>query len=178
MPYDDPRWSEYRAVLAKVDAKFAEIAARHPQQIACQRGCHGCCQPRLTVSAVEAAHIRAWLAAHPDAVAQLDALAIADPHAGQRCAFLDADGGCAIYPVRPLLCRVHGAPTRTPQPDGRVALDVCPLNFAQSPLDAIDAASFIDQQLVATLLYVVGRRFDPADPGERTALHREALLQP
>jgi hypothetical protein len=178
VPFDDPRWAEYRAVLAKVDAKFAEIAARHPQQMACQRGCHGCCQPGLSVSAIEAAHIRAWLQAHPLVAGELRALAEVDPHRGARCALLDAAGQCSIYAARPLLCRVHGAPTRTPQPDGSVALDVCPLNFADSPLDAVESVNFIDQQLVATLLYVVGRRFDPADSGERTPLQPDALLGP
>jgi hypothetical protein len=57
-----------------------------------------------------------------------------------------------------------------------VSLDVCPLNFAQSDLDALDAASFIDQQLVATLLFVVGRRFDATDDGARIPLQLAHLL--
>lgn len=175
-------YSEYRAVLAKVDAKFAEIEQRHPQQFACRRGCHSCCLPGLTVAEVERAHIAEWLDRHPETVAHLQQLAASDPHSSQRCAFLDAQGGCAVFAVRPLMCRVHGAPTRvTGQSGGGVVLDVCRLNFAgpQAPLlSDLPTADFVDQQLVATLLYVVGQRFAGPLAGRRTVLRLGPILQP
>lgn len=177
-----PDFAEYRAVLAKVDAKFAEIQARHPQQFACSRGCHGCCLPGLTIAEVERAHIAQWLALHPEKVQELSELAKANPHAGQRCALLDAQGACAIFEVRPLMCRVHGAPTRvTLQADSAVQLDVCRLNFAGPGAPALldlPPGDFVDQQLVATLLYVVGQRFAGPLAGRRTALQLRAVLEP
>lgn len=173
-------FAEYRAVLAKVDAKFAEIQARHLDQFACRRGCHSCCLPGLTVAEVERAHIAQWLAEHPEKVQELGDLAKANPHAGQRCAFLDAQGACAIFEVRPLMCRVHGAPTRvTLQAEATVQLDVCRLNFAgpDAPqLMDLPPGDFVDQQLVATLLYVVGQRYAGAQAGRRTALRLAAIL--
>jgi len=58
-------FAEYQAVLAKVDAKFAEIVAQRPGQYACGAGCHSCCLPGLSVAQIEAAHIRGWLAQNP-----------------------------------------------------------------------------------------------------------------
>ncbi len=176
------RFAEYRAVLAKVDAKFADIQARHPQQFACRRGCHSCCLPGLTVAEVERAHIAEWLAVHPEKVTELAALATANTHGGQRCAFLDAQGACAIFEVRPLMCRVHGAPTRVAlQAEATVQLDVCRLNFAgpaAPELKDLPAGDFVDQQLVSTLLYVVGKRFAGALAGRRTALELAAVRDP
>lgn len=175
-------FAEYRAVLAKIDAKFAEIAARHPKQFACQSGCHGCCLPGLTVSAVEADHIRAALADDPslrDAVAALDGTSA---WRGERCALLNKNGQCSIYAVRPALCRAHGAPTWLRDAAGELARDVCPLNFADLPLTALDAADGIDLTTLTTLLYVVGARHAqrcglPAEQ-PRVALTPAALLRP
>lgn len=162
-------FSEYRAVLAKIDAKFAEIAARHPTQMQCRAGCHACCLPGLSVSRVEAEHIAQWLADHPQQAAEMAANIAADPHRGTRCALLDAHGACTIYPVRPALCRAHGAPTRLTEA-GATRLDVCPLNFADGGLATLDAADCIDQGLVATLLFVVGQRYAPGSDASRTPL--------
>lgn len=173
-------FAEYRAVLAKVDAKFAEIQARHPAAFACRRGCHGCCAPGLSVTEVERAHIAAWLRADPARIDRLQALAAQDPHGGTRCALLDADGTCAIYAVRPMLCRAHGAPTRlAAEPGAPPRHDVCPLNFAaptDPPLAALPAGDVIDQTLLATLLSVVDRRHDPARAGLRTPLQLPDIL--
>ncbi len=173
-------FDEYRAVLAKVDAKFAEIAARHPGELACRRGCHSCCLPGLSVTEVERAHIAAWLREDPQRIERLRGLAAADPHQGQRCAFLDGDGECAIFEARPLLCRAHGAPTRLPGDSGQAALlDVCRLNFSTAespPLTQLPPGDFLDQGLLATLLSVVDRRFDAARAGQRSQLTLAAVL--
>ena len=69
--------AEYRLLLAKVDAKVAEITAHQAAQLACAAGCHACCAPKLTVAAVEAAAIAEFLAADADKLAQVAALAVA-----------------------------------------------------------------------------------------------------
>lgn len=173
-------FAEYRAVLAKIDAKFADIVARHPAQFACQSGCHACCLPDLSVSALEADHIRAALQADPTLRAAVQALQGASVWSGQRCALLDARGQCSIYAVRPALCRAHGAPTWLQSAEGAQSRDVCPLNFADQPLAQLDASDGIDLTTLTTLLYVVGARHAqrnglPVDRG-RVPLTPEALL--
>ncbi len=139
---------EYELLRAKVDAKVAEITARQAAQLACDRGCHACCAPGLTVAAVEAAAIAAWRATHPEAV-------VAGARWGAtRCAFLAADGACAIYPVRPLVCRTQGLPIALN--DGQ--LTACTLNFRDG-LTALPAGDRLDQKTLSTLLFVVDQRF-------------------
>ncbi len=87
--------------------------------IACRRGCSTCCQAKVLVVAPEAlriaAHLRATLG--PEELAALlvrvqeaDArtrglsrAARAEAHVP--CPLLDADGGCGVHVVRPLVCR-------------------------------------------------------------------------
>src|SRR5262249_45205888 len=92
----------YRALLMKVDAKFAEIQARHPAAFRCGAGCHACCQSGLTVSALEAAALRDYLEARPELVVRLRELAAKDPFRGTRCALLGEGGRCAVYEARPV----------------------------------------------------------------------------
>ncbi len=132
--------AEYRAVLAKVDAKADEIFARREGDVACRKGCADCCAPGPSVLPVEAFAIETTLeqrAATGD---------VGLPSPGQeRCAFLDGEGACSIYDVRPLLCRTHGLPIRMPGGGGRGQLPVidddtwaCGLNFTREPPAADD----------------------------------------
>lgn len=167
----DP-FAEHRAVLAKVDAKFDEIQGHHREQMACRSGCHGCCLPGLTVGRLERDFLRAHIAATPGLAGQLTALAAARPHGATRCELLRADGSCAVYAARPLVCRSHGAPLR--MPDGRI--DACPLNFREGPPPG--AGDCIDVQTLDTLRFVVGRRYAPDDDGARFPLTVAELLRP
>lgn len=173
-------FAEYRAVLAKIDSKFAEIESKYPKSFACASGCHGCCLPGLSVSRVEADHIRAALAEDAALRAAVEALLAASPWQGTRCALLDAAGRCSIYAVRPALCRAHGAPTWVRSEQGGVERDVCPLNFADGSLAELDAGDGIDLTTLTTLLYVVdarhAQRAGRAADGERVALLPEVLL--
>ena len=111
----------YRAVVAKVDAFWDRVVSAHPDALVCAPGCADCCQPGLSVHPVEAMAIRAHLATWPPRARA----ALREPAGANRarCAFL-RDDRCAIYPVRPVICRSHGLPVRI---DGQV--DACPLNF-------------------------------------------------
>jgi uncharacterized protein len=126
-PGHDMLLDEYRACLAKVDAKVAEVQDRRAADLACRAGCADCCAAGLEVLPVEAYAIEAHLAAQEPA--------LPEPREG-RCAFLDEDGLCAVYAARPLLCRSHGLPIRMPGNGGRGQLPVldedtwaCGLNF-------------------------------------------------
>ena len=166
------RFTQYRAVLAKIDQKFAQIVAVHAHRFACRAGCHGCCLGGLTVSRVERDHIAAWLST-PDGAATPPP-ADASTHDG--CAFLDGAGTCSIYEVRPAICRSHGAAIRVRRPGAeRPDLDVCPLNFTDIQLADLDAGDFIDVDTLNLLLFVVGRRYAPDDDGARFALTPDGI---
>lgn len=167
------RLAEYRAVVAKVDAKFEEIRARHADSFACSSGCHACCAPGLTVSGVEKAAIEQHVQQTEGLRDTLEALDRERPHGEARCRFLDAAGQCAIYAVRPIVCRSHGAPVRVP--GGR--LDACPLNFKGVPLDRLEPTDSLNVETLSTLLFVIGRRFDPGDDGRRHALTVHGILE-
>jgi len=166
---------EYRAVLAKVDAKFADIRGRHEASFGCRNGCHACCAPGLRVATVEQQHLAEHIRMTPGLRTQLEALAAADPHGGTRCALLMADGACAVYEARPLICRSHGAPVRVREA-GQVRLDVCSLHFRGVQLAALPPGDCIDVETLNTLLFVVNRRAHPDDAGERHLLTLEAIL--
>ncbi len=180
---------EYSVVQGRVDAFFAAVLQRHPTQLQCQQGCHGCCQAGLSVSAIEAAAIRDYLRSLPlDDRARLKALLqagtssnrTAPAHAARNasCALLTQDGLCTIYPARPLVCRSQGlplayAPELIPEQalrfrakDGR-AVVLCPLNFAPdadpaaSGAEAVEptAADILDGDRLDVLLALLNRRY-------------------
>jgi Fe-S-cluster containining protein len=167
--------SHFAALLAKVDAFFDRVLARHAAAMQCQRGCSDCCHQRLTVTAIEAAHIQAAIAARPAGVrATLARQAAAAPL--DRCAALDDRGQCAIYEARPLVCRSHGVPVRQ-RHDGRhhlAVIEVCPHNFSDTPdLAALESDCILDQTTLSTVLLAIDSAFareHGLTPGTRLAL--------
>lgn len=163
--HDDGLLDEYRAVVKKVDAAVAMISARAADALACRRGCDSCCAPGLSVLPVEAENIARHLETH-----DVEAGTRAD-----RCTFLDDDGACRIYPVRPLLCRTHGLALKaaTSRPGLTVVDDIshCALNYTTR---APEAAEVLDAERLLALLVTVDRRFRAAaeldDDGSRIPL--------
>lgn len=152
-PASDVDLSELGAVVAKIDAKVAEVADRRRTDLMCEKGCAQCCVDGLTVLPIEAAAVLAHADAHRSDIV------VGAPEQG--CAFLDAAGACQVYAGRPLLCRTHGLPLRQSDKAPRGALrvlddvEVCALNFTDSepgPDDVIDAT------LVQALLTTVNAR--------------------
>jgi len=113
------------AVAASMEAArafdAAWIAARPAEEargaLACRSGCDACCHQHVAVLPVEAVAIAYRLRLDEAGSATLraraaeTAAAIAGLGAADRrrlavpCSFLAGDGGCAIYPMRPLRCR-------------------------------------------------------------------------
>ena len=102
------------------DRAIAQALADQP--VACDRGCTWCCYLTVPVMGLEARSIAHWLAVLPDSqqqifrqrltttAARLQAVDPSDRLAQKiPCAFLEADGACGIYPVRPATCRSHHA---------------------------------------------------------------------
>ena len=133
-----------------VDHRAKHLHLIHRNRLHCGRGCAGCCVDELTVFAVEADKIRAH---------SPDLLARGDPHAPGACAFLDDNGACRIYEVRPYVCRTQGLPLRWVEDDIEYR-DICPLNestVAAEALEALPSAQCwtlgpVEQQLAALQL--------------------------
>jgi uncharacterized protein len=178
---------EYRAVVDKVSA-FADAAViRRRADITCRSGCDSCCHVWLSVSQVESEQLRTGLAALPaEKRAALAARGLREmqretERAGPaRCAMLEADGRCAVYAQRPLVCRTQGLALRYPLgfiPEASVRaktatgeITCCPLNFVTSPPSAADV---LDAERVDQLLALVNLRFANArdrDPAARQTL--------
>lgn len=163
---------DYQQILQKVSAKFDEIYGRNRAQMKCGRGCSSCCVKGLTVFTVEREAIRDYLLVRPELVQELDRLELQDPHKGERCHFLDENGDCKIYEVRPVICRTHGAPIFAKDEAGDAIQDVCPLNFTD--LDEIDARDFINLEILNEILVLIDRR--AGGGGDRFALRVRDVL--
>lgn len=156
--------SRYRALVEKADAFFERALARHPSEIRCGAGCDACCRTQLSVTPVEAAWLEAHLATlDPVTRARLAARA-AEPDP-LRCAALEADGRCAVYEGRPLVCRTHGLPVKLRTPRGLAVIQSCHLNFAERGPEAADPACVLDQETLSTLLAAVNAEWVAAHPG-------------
>ena len=161
--------TRFDELARKVDAFFARVAERHGADMQCATGCSDCCRVRLTVTAVEAAAIRAHVAGWPAEQRRN----LADTGADSACAALDAGGRCRIYPARPLVCRSHGVPIRMRQ-GGLPVIQACHRNFTHTTADpdcVLDQAT-----LSATLLAVDAAQAaieaaaagaDPSRPADR-----------
>jgi Fe-S-cluster containining protein len=184
---------EYQALVQKVEGFVAAVAARRASELACKRGCDGCCHTWLTVSAVEAEQVRAALAALSDAHravlrARGQRELAREQHAASgtpadpdppRCALLEDDGSCASYAARPLVCRTQGHALRYPAdfvPEAAVRMRTkggvvtwCPLNYTGAPPRSEDV---LDAERVDQILALVGHRHagSAAAAAERTSL--------
>ena len=166
---------DYEALLSKVDAKVDQIVERHSSRIRCQKGCHQCCLPQISVSRIEAVSIGDFLNHRPEIIEKLKHVALNDPHKGRRCRFLDEDGACLIYEARPIICRTHGLPVRvvSPTEQGKTLESACHLNF-EDGLEHVDRDSWINLDLVNSLLALINAHTFPGD-AERYILDLQGL---
>jgi hypothetical protein len=167
----------YLQLTAKVDAFFARVQTRHAADMQCGSGCDACCRTRLTVTGVEAAAVRAHVAAmSPEARARLAEVARRPYDPGDmRCAALEDDGRCLVYAGRPLVCRSHGVPVRVyAENDGRrlPVIDACPKNFPAGP-DRADPDCVLDQETLSAMLFAIDN--EDADACGRERGTRESL---
>ncbi|MDY0291082.1 MAG: YkgJ family cysteine cluster protein [Desulfuromonadaceae bacterium] len=106
--------------LQQVEGELcAGLHASDSEMIACNAGCSACCRVNVATLVPEAYNIAAYLR-HTRSAAELARLraqmrqmlvvigGLDDDEriaTNQPCVFLDQEGSCSIYPVRPLLCR-------------------------------------------------------------------------
>ncbi len=174
---DFTKFNNYLQLMQRVDRKFADIQSKHPTSFSCRSGCFGCCKAGLTVTHVEAERIKVWLKRNADAL-QLAKESIASRHHGKDyCGYLDQFGGCSIYEARPTICRSHGAPTliASEGAEGELVGDVCPLNFTDVDLGAIDSGDWIRLDTLNYILAAIDKEFDPLKAGQRVSL--EGLIK-
>lgn len=102
-----PRYAEFEAlqeIYKLLDRFYAFCSGLTP----CQKGCSYCCHSEIAVSKVEADYIASVTGvqlAMPTRFLLRRSVNYCDP--AKPCPFLAADGGCSIYPCRPMLCRTH-----------------------------------------------------------------------
>jgi len=116
-----------------IDREVRRLTEIHAARLNCRRGCSACCLDDLSVSRIEAERIRR---------AHGDLLGHGDPSPAGACAFLDQEGACRIYEVRPTICRSQGLPLRVLFENEVEEIeehrDICPLNAADGPrLDSL-----------------------------------------
>lgn len=79
------------------------VAASH---LPCAKGCSSCCYQRVTITALEADHIRQKTGFIPERIlpgASMKPIEAFGPHTP--CTFLTDAGDCSIYEARPFVCR-------------------------------------------------------------------------
>ncbi len=119
-----PSGSLLEAIIAATGGIYARIdrdqraflsgAAAVGSALECPPGCGSCCEPFVPdILPSEAALIAAWLLeSAPELARETAAWTAVDSPAVPPCPFLRRSGNgarCAIYPVRPLVCRLFGA---------------------------------------------------------------------
>jgi hypothetical protein len=140
----DPRQvlDKYFELVRRVDAMAQSIVSRYPERFACKPGCANCCRP-LSVLPIEAEVLR-------KAISELDS----QPESGANsCPLLTAEGLCAVYESRPLICRTHGLPVSAQDIGGKV--DCCPLNFRDFPLESLGWGDVLDVDVLNSILIAV-----------------------
>ena len=103
---------------AEAERLLAQQPVEERSQIACAAGCSSCCVVNVSTLLPEGIAIQRYLQRYPEAqqqaiVTRLESLwqtvrGLDDEErlvVRRRCAFLDPQGRCQIYAVRPLLCR-------------------------------------------------------------------------
>lgn len=161
-------------LYAKFDAFFAQAKQYHGPAITCQAGCDDCCKRRFSVTSVEAALLLGAIDALPLEIRRaVQQRAFRDEPA---CPLLEENGECAVYAVRPAICRTHGLPIRFPAESGVRSLpmiDACPKNFKSVDTTTLDRSSVLDQATASTILAGIDAAYADAlgiARGERVAL--------
>jgi len=152
--------AEVRAGLLKLHEKtdlfFDQVLSRHRPRMQCAPGCVPCCGRMPSVFPVEAWIIAHELSADKDMVRLLERLIkpVGNRDEAKPCPLLER-GRCAVYALRPIICRSHGAPIKVPgRPLDR--FDACPLNFNEPGMrQLVTAEDVLDIDRLNQILAVI-----------------------
>ena len=132
----------YYRLREEVDSKATVLEKLHGKWMACKKGCCSCCLD-LSVWPVEFYAILNEMKAanRPRPVLSED----------KECGFLDEEGGCQIYPFRPVICRTHGLPLAYWQEDNHppgYGIIFCDQNFDAAGEICFDANNTLNMDQI------------------------------
>lgn len=137
----------HTAFIKRIDTHIRHIEKTYPDHLACGKGCDECCR-YLTLLPVEACCLSAaFLKSTPRLQRQI----IQNIKAGPKNCPLLINHACALYSVRPVICRTHGFPIFISR-DSKNRVDFCPKNFkgiTSFPNDALLDLERLNQTLIA-----------------------------
>ena len=148
----------YYRLRDEVDGKVAVLETLHKNWMACRKGCCSCCL-ELTVWPVEFYAISE----------QMKVVNWPKPqfNEDQTCGYLDEQGGCQIYPFRPIICRTHGLPLAYWQEDTHppgYGIIFCDQNFDAAGEIGFDANNTLNMEEVNEKLARVNMVFLDENP--------------
>lgn len=141
----------YQELCRFCNSTWSKVQKHYPKELQCRKGCCDCCELE-SVSALEASIIWDYLNRQSFTLEEPSSIADKD-----QCPLL-SNGLCAIYPVRPLICRSHGLPIRSINLTDN-AIDCCPLNFPEGALQNIDPAFMLDVDMITDNLMRLNMAF-------------------
>jgi len=168
--------TNYTKLVEKVDQLCEEIGREFAGHITCKKGCDGCCL-HFSIFWVEAVNLARAVDNLPREEAVLlrsKARSIADLEA---CPLL-REGGCLLYPHRPIICRTHGLPILTSQ-SGSAVIDFCPRNFQHAesiPGNVVIHLDRLNETLAAVNTLFVQQYFQGTPPPTERVTIADSLL--
>lgn len=164
---------QYHDLVNKIEQRWAELAAYYDEHIICRPGCSQCCHVERSVLSLEAFFIEQQLKEFSQTrIRKMKKLSKKNPSV---CPMLWGDL-CAIYPVRPIICRTHGLPIL--YFEAEIAfVDYCRLNFTELPETyefeddlIIDMREYNSELVRLDQLYVSDVLHSKWDPDARKSL--------
>ncbi len=144
----------YLNLLERVGALCRRIEAEYLENIACRRGCDGCCL-HISLFPVEAVNLAQALRRLPESeVSRIREKARTASPDGP-CPLLE-DGACLLYSARPIICRTHGLPILVRE-NGKAAIDFCAKNF--KGVESLPGRAVIDLEILNTSLAAINALF-------------------
>ena len=120
----------YNSLIEKLNNYESKLLKKYGGSINCKNGCSDCCILESVFS------IEAYMIYSSAIAGRILSESLTSPAREDRCIFLK-DKSCAIYPVRPVICRTHGYPLFTDE-----GMDTCPENF--KGIKSIDSEYILD----------------------------------
>ncbi len=98
----------YKKFLNDLDARLEDYSIKHAEHLCCKKGCSHCCEKGdYPISELELRYLmQGYINLESDKKLQVQDN-ISRLQKGGQCPFL-IKHECAIYPYRPIICRVHG----------------------------------------------------------------------
>ena len=127
-----PWLGAYLDALWLLNEAIREDIARHEKEfgekLACRRGCTLCCHSKVNVSQIEKPAIALYLESHmPQNLAAAVLKNLEGIKMLEGCPFL-VKGSCAVYPVRPICCRLLNVIGQTCVPGEEIPCEVLVVN--------------------------------------------------